>query len=166
MASDLFDDPRLTAMGLLVEAYEGISARISEVHAAHGLSGNEFDVLIRLARSPGRQLRMADLAAQTALSTSGITRVIDRMERAGLVERAACPGDRRGSLAVLTRSGEDRLAADVPPLLDAIDTWFTGRLSAEELDAFLTGLRKLREVVRPRATAGADAPDASPADPA
>lgn len=156
MAQDLFYDSRLTAMGLLVEVYEGITARIAAVHSSHGLSGNDFDVLIRLARSPGRQLRLADLAAQTALSTSGITRVVDRLERTGLVRREVCPGDRRGFLAVLTDTGAEHLAADVPELVEAIDAWFTGQLPPEQLDGFLDGLRALRDVVRPQATAGAD----------
>ena len=90
MAPDRFDDPRLTVMGLFIEAYQGLIARLDAVHAAHGLSGSDFDALIRLARSPGRQLRMTDLAAQTALSTSGITRIVDRLERAGLISRTRC----------------------------------------------------------------------------
>lgn len=155
MDQDTFDDPRLTAMGLLLEVTEGMKTHLSEVHAAHGLSGNDFDVLIRLARSPGRQLRMTDLAAQTALSTSGMTRVVDRLERTGLVCRAACSDDRRSSAAVLTEAGAERLAADLPPLLGAIDKWFTGRLAEDELDAFLATLRALRTAVHPEAAAGA-----------
>ena len=77
MTPDPLDDPRLTAMGLLIEAYQGLTARLDPVHAAHGLSGSDFDTLIRLARSTGRQLRMTDLAAQTSMSTSGITRIVE-----------------------------------------------------------------------------------------
>lgn len=159
MAPDRFDDPRLTAMGLLVEAYQGVIARLDPVHAAHGLSGSDFDTLIRLARSPGRQLRMTDLAAQTALSTSGITRIVDRLERAGLVRRSRCPADRRSCFAVLTDAGEQRLAADVPDIVDAIERWLTGLLSAEQLDAFTAALHTVRDAVRPDATAGARADD-------
>lgn len=151
---DVFADPRLTAMGLVIEVFEGMRDRLSAVHAAHGLSGNDFDVLIRLARSPGRRLRMSDLAAQTGLSTSGMTRVVDRLERSGLACRGNCADDRRGSAAVLTDAGADRLQADVGPLIETIEQWFTGRLTPDELDAFLATLRKLRTVVRPEATAG------------
>lgn len=155
MAGDLFDDPRLTAMGLFIEVYEGVTARLDPVFAAHGLSGNDFDVLIRLARSPGRQLRMSALAAQTSLSTSGITRVVDRLERAGLVCREACVTDRRSSLAVLTDEGIARLYALVPSLVEAIERSLTGLLAAEQLEWFLDGLRAVRSTVRPQAVAGA-----------
>ncbi len=90
MAGDRFDDPRLTVMGLLIEVCQGLMARLDPVHAAHGLSGSDFDALIRLARSPGHRLRMTDLAAQTSMSTSGITRIVDRLENAGLVGRTRC----------------------------------------------------------------------------
>lgn len=148
-------DPRLTAMGLFIEAYQGVIARLDPVHAAHGLSGSDFDTLIRLARSPERRLRMTDLAAQTALSTSGITRIVDRLERAGLVSRIRCPADRRSCFAVLTSAGEQRLAADVPDTVDAIERSFTGLLTAEQLDAFVAALQTVRDTVHPHATAGA-----------
>jgi DNA-binding MarR family transcriptional regulator len=104
-----FDDPRITAMGLFTEAFTGLTARVSEQLANHGVSIVEFEVLIRLARSPRGQLRMTDLAAQTQLTTSGITRVVDRLERTGLVCRQACPTDRRSSFAVITDAGRARM---------------------------------------------------------
>lgn len=145
------DDPRLTAMGLLVEAYGGVTARLDVVHAAHGLSGTDFDVLIRLARSSGQQLRMTDLAAQTGLSTSGITRIVDRLESGGLVARQAAPGDRRSSLAVLTTAGVQRLDQLLPPLIAEIEHWLTGPLSPAQLSALLDSLRTVRAGVRPDA---------------
>ena len=83
MTANLFDDERITAIGLLAEAYTGLTARFAAQFAEHDLSQVEFEVLIRLARSTDHQLRMTDLAAQTSLSTSGVTRVVDRMERDG-----------------------------------------------------------------------------------
>ena len=150
MTADL-DDPRLTAMGLLVEAYGGVTTRLDLVHAEHGLSGTDFDVLIRLARSPGHQLRMTDLAAQTGLSTSGITRIVDRLEKGGLAAREAAPGDRRSSLAVLTQAGVERLDRVLPPLIEEIDRWLTGPLSHAQLSALLDSLRTIRASVRPEA---------------
>ena len=155
MTPDRFDDPRLTAMGLFIEAYQGLVARLEPVHAAHGLSGTDFDTLIRLARSPERRLRMTNLAAQAALSTSGVTRIVDRLERAGLVCRTRCPADRRSCFAVLTSAGEQRLATDVPDIVDAIERWFTGLLTAAQLDAFAAALQTVRDTVHPHATAGA-----------
>lgn len=159
MVHETFDDPRLTAMGLFIEVFESVMARLDRIHAAQGLSGSDFDVLIRLARSPGRQLRMSDLAAQTSLSTSGITRVVDRLERADLACRRPSPDDRRSSVAVLTGTGAETLAADLPGLIDAIDRSFTGLLTPEQLDGFLDTLRTLRVAVRPGAAAGASVTD-------
>lgn len=154
MATDAFDDPRLTAMGLLIEVYEGLTDRLQQVHGQQGLSGTDFDTLIRLARSPGRRLRMSDLAAQTALSTSGITRIVDRLERRGLVRRESCPGDRRSCLTVVTDAGVELLTAHVPAVVEAIERWFTGALAPEQLDALLAGLHAVRAGVRPDAVAG------------
>jgi MarR family 2-MHQ and catechol resistance regulon transcriptional repressor len=153
--ADAFDDPRLTAMGLFIEVFEGLVARLDAVHNGHGLSGKDFDTLIRLARSPGRQLRMSDLATQTSMSTSGITRVVDRLERTGLVCREAVPGDRRSSYAVLTDTGLERLAADIPDTVETVERWFTGLLAPADLEAFLAALHTIRTEVRPGATAGA-----------
>lgn len=151
---DPFDDPRLTAMGLFAEVYAGLSSKTSPTLAAAGLSEVDFETLIRLARSPERQLRMSDLAAQTSLSTSGITRVVDRLERDGLVERRACATDRRASYAVLSEAGAERLRAVLPKHIDDIETWFTGLLTENQLADFLETLRMIRNVVRPCATAG------------
>lgn len=155
--SDPFDDVRLTAVGLLIEAHDGVLARLGEVHARHGLSNTTFDVLVRLARTPGHRLRMGDLAAQTALSTSGITRIVDRLERDGLVRRRPSPDDRRSQTAVLTDAGRKRVEEVLPELLDAIDSCFTGRLSPGALDALLASLHAVRHTVRPGATAGSAA---------
>lgn len=153
--TDLVDDPRLTAMGLFAEAYQGLGALLGPQVAEHGISDTEHEVLVRLARSPGQQLRMSDLAAQTSLSTSGITRVVDRLERAGLVRRETCTSDRRGFWATLTDSGRQRLAEVLPGHLELIDRWFTGRLSPQQLAALLDALRTVRDAVRPGALAGA-----------
>jgi DNA-binding MarR family transcriptional regulator len=155
VSDDLVRDERITAIGLLAEAYGGLSARFSAQLAEHELAPVEFEVLLRLARSPAGQLRMTDLASQTGITTSGITRVIDRLDRDRLVCRSACPTDRRSSYAVITADGRARLGAVLPGHLSMIDEWFTGRLSKEQLDAVLAGLRIVRDAVRPDAAAGA-----------
>lgn len=161
---DMPDDPRLTAIGLFFEAYTGLSARFARQFEEHGLSPVEFEVLMRLSRSPGRQLRMTDLAAQTSLSTSGVTRVVDRLERDGLLCRQACPSDRRGSFAVLTDAGFARLKETLPGHLRLIDEWFTGQLSPTELESLLHALRKIRDAVNPGATAGSSGHTDAPAE--
>ena len=149
-------DPRITAIGLLIETTGGLNARLAAQYAEHNLSPAEFEVLVRLARTPSQALRMSDLAAQTQLTTSGITRVVDRLERDSLVERRACPTDRRGSLAAITKAGLARLDAVLPGHLALVDTWFTSQLTPDELEALLKSLRTVRDAVRPEATAGAE----------
>jgi DNA-binding MarR family transcriptional regulator len=151
----VFDDPRITAMGLLAEAFGGLTARLTDQLAEHNLSGIEFEMLLRLARTPGQRLRMTDLATQGQLTTSGVTRVVDRLERDGLVERTACPTDRRSSYAVLTKAGLTRLEEVLPGHVEVIERWFTGRLSCEQLNQLLDGLRMVRDAVRPGAVSGA-----------
>lgn len=152
-----YADARITAMGLIAETADGLRKQTEPQLASHGLSSAEFEVLLRLARTPGGLLRMTDLAAQTMLTTSGITRVVDRLERSKLVERHACPTDRRGSFAHITTAGVARLDAVLPGHLELIDRWLTGLFSAEQLDTLLGLLRVIRDEVRPGATAGARA---------
>ncbi|MEJ3742310.1 MarR family transcriptional regulator [Actinomycetes bacterium KLBMP 9797] len=154
----LLDDPRLTAVGLLVEVHTGLTARFAAQFCAHGISLVEFEVLTRLARSPGHALRMSDLSAQTSLSTSGVTRVVDRLERDVLVARRACASDRRSSYAVITPAGLAKLDDILPGHLELIEQWFTGRLDAEQMTALLDALRTIRDAVHPGATAGSAGP--------
>ena len=156
------DDPRFTAIGLFAEAYAGLTARFAAQFEEHRLSAVEFEVLLRLARSPGRRLRMTDLAGQTSLSTSGVTRVVDRMDRDGLVRREACASDRRSSYAVITDDGVARLEEAVPGHLALVQEWFIGQLTPEQLTGVLESLRKIRDAVNPCATAGSE--EASPAE--
>ncbi|HET6480807.1 MAG TPA: MarR family transcriptional regulator [Actinoplanes sp.] len=148
------DDPRFTAFGLFAEAFTGLPNRFSAQFEEHHLSGVEFEVLMRLARSPGRRLRMTDLAGQTSLSTSGVTRVVDRMDRDGLVRREACASDRRSSFAVITDDGLNRLDEVLPGHLELLQQWFIAQLTPDQLDDMLGSLRKIRDAVNPCATAG------------
>ncbi len=158
MHSDLVNDERLTAMGLFAEAYAGLATRFAAQFAEHQLAPIEFEVLIRLARSPGGHLRMTDLSTQTTLTTSGVTRVVDRLERDGLVCREACPSDRRSWYAVITAAGRKRLDSVLPRHLALIEEWFIGRLHPEQLDTVLGALRTVRDAVRPDAAAGSVLP--------
>ncbi|MEV4432874.1 MarR family transcriptional regulator [Streptomyces sp. NPDC049555] len=151
---ELFTDPRLTAMGLLLEAHTGLNAKLQPVLDENGVSSLDLNALMRLSRSPGQRLRLSDLAAQTSLSTSGITRLVDRLQRAGLVRRESFPGDRRSTYAVLTDEGADRLVRLLPDYLATIERWYTGLLTPGQLPDFLACLRILRDSVHPEATAG------------
>jgi MarR family transcriptional regulator, 2-MHQ and catechol-resistance regulon repressor len=148
------DDERLTAAGLFFEAHAGLSREVERGLAASGLSAQWFEVLIRLARTPGGRLRMCDLAAQVSLSPSGLTRAVDRLEAAGLVRREGCPDDGRGAFAVLTDAGRARVAEALPAHLDQLERSYTGVLSSAELGQLVATLRKLRDHVNPDAAVG------------
>lgn len=141
-----WDDPRITTAGLLFEARDAVFEQLTEPD----LPPPWLEVLLRLARSGGT-LRMTELAAQVRLSTSGLTRLVDRIEAAGLVDRLACPTDRRGLNAVLTPAGEQVLRDALPAHLAAID-----RLLVEPLGDDLPYFESLLRLVRDRA--GAPAP--------
>ena len=150
------DDPRLTAFGLLAEVFGGLSRKVEEQLAGFDIRPLEFEVVVRLGRSPGGRLRMSDLAAQTNITTSGITRIVDRLEQDGLVRRTACPTDRRGSFAELTEAGQARLDAILPGHLDVLQEWFYDQLPPAALDELQASLRIIRAAVRPDATAGVE----------
>jgi DNA-binding MarR family transcriptional regulator len=157
-----FNDSRFTAIGLFAEAYTGLTSRFAAQFEQHRVSPVEFEVLMRLARSPQNRLRMTDLAGQTSLSTSGVTRVVDRMDKSGLICREACASDRRSSYAVITEAGLARLAEILPGHLELVQRWFIDQLRPAELQQMLDSLRTIRDAVNPCATAGSTE-DATPA---
>jgi DNA-binding MarR family transcriptional regulator len=110
--------------------------------AAHGLSGTDYAVLVCLSESPGRRLRMSELAQATLLEKSRLSHQITRMERAGLVRRESCPGDRRGQFAVLTEQGWDVIRRVAPHHVELVRAIFIDRLTAPEL-------RSLEELLGP-----------------
>lgn len=153
-APAVLDDDRLTSVGLLMEVSQGLTEKFTPALADHGLSVNEFEILLRLGRTPGGRLRMSDLATQTKLTTSGVTRVIDRMERSGLVSRTSCDDDRRGTWAQISGSGRTKVSGAAAQHLEDVEKWFTGQLTPEQLTALTDALRLVRDAVRPDAIAG------------
>jgi len=83
----------------------------SELVSAHGLTINDFEVLLRLSRADGSRMRRVDLAQEVLLTPSGITRLLEGLERSGFVERVACKEDLRVSYAQLTPAGRTKLRA-------------------------------------------------------
>jgi DNA-binding MarR family transcriptional regulator len=115
----------------------------------------EFDVLIQLRIAPDRRLRMTELSQRVRLSRSGLTRLVDRMVQAGLVKRARCGSDRRGTFATLTPAGTARLRRARPVHFRGIREHFGKRLSAAQLSAVAEALEPLGRDMRP-APNGAD----------
>ncbi len=85
-----------------------------------GMSLNEYGALMHLSEAPGRKLRMGDLAAASALSLSGMTRIVSRLEAQGLVRREKCETDARGWLAELTDAGLQRLQVAWPTHVESV----------------------------------------------
>jgi MarR family transcriptional regulator, 2-MHQ and catechol-resistance regulon repressor len=151
LMDDVMDDERLTAVGLFFETAAGLESALGRHLDRYGLPRVWMEVLLRVSRSPGGQLRMSDLAAQVALSPSGLTRAVDKIEEAGLVRRASCPSDRRGAFVQLTEAGRGRLDEIIPAHLTHVEESFTGLLSPTELARFMATLRKLRDHLNPGA---------------
>ena len=147
----LLDDPRLTAMGLCHETHSGLIAAVEPGLAEHGFTSSSFEVLIRLARSVGHRLQMTELARQSTLSNSGLTRVVDRLEDGGLARRVQDGADKRIWYTELTPRGLDALLSSLPDHIETVDAVLTSVLDASELEAFTAALRKIRAVVKPGA---------------
>lgn len=104
------DDALITTFGRLVEAHSHLSRHLGRsLEQEAGIPQAWFEVLLRISRSDGGQVSMGALAAQVALTTGGITKLLDRMIEAGLVSRVPCPTDRRISFARLTAHGRSTL---------------------------------------------------------
>lgn len=113
-----------------------------ELREAHQLGLAEYGVLVHLSEAPPGGMRMSDLAERLLLSRSGLTRRIDTMVRAGLVERRSCPADGRGSMALLTRAGTARLADAAPTHVAGVRRYLIEALSGD-LSGLSSGLERV-----------------------
>ena len=128
----------------------------NELVAEHKLPLGWYDVLVQLVEEPSHHLRMTELADRVLLSRSGVTRLVDRMVRAGLVRRTPCEDDLRGTYAEMTDEGFEALRAAAPVHLRGIAAHVTGLLEPAELAALGAAMEKI--------TAGGPAPGTSAAD--
>ena len=134
----------LAAWRLFLRSHAQVTRRLEhDLLAEHDLPLASYDVLVQLSEAPDRSLRMTELAERVLLSRSGLTRLVDRLVRDGLVERQACPSDARGTLAVLTPAGSAKLAEAWPTHLRGVVANVVGRLSGEELDTLASLLGRL-----------------------
>ncbi len=104
----------------------------AEMEARHGLPLSSYEVLLVLADAQGERMRMCDLASSILLSRSGLTRLVDRLERDGLLERQSCPSDARGAFARLTPAGRARYDEARRTHLAGVRTLFLDRLDTDE----------------------------------
>jgi len=150
--SGVTGEPGFGAWRSFLQAHARVTRRLDEeLQAAHGLSLAEYDALLQIAHSPGRRVRMNVLANRVLLSRSGITRLVDRLEADGSVDRMACSTDARGQEAMLTPAGLDRLRAAADTHLDGVRRYFLERLDGPDLDAIEQSLGRVAEALAPDA---------------
>jgi DNA-binding MarR family transcriptional regulator len=115
----------------------------ARLEAEHGLTMSDFDVLIQLYHAPDHSMRRIDIARQVLLTASGITRLLDGLERCGLVTKRACASDARVSYAVLTDEGLRKVEAARNSHNADIDELFGAALTAGEREQFADLLSRL-----------------------
>jgi DNA-binding MarR family transcriptional regulator len=120
----------------LVRAYAATTRRLSaDLENDHGLTLSDYEVLLHLAHAPDRRMRRIDLSRSVLLTPSGITRLLEGLERNGFVERGKCESDARVSYALLTQRGHAKLREASETHLEDIRAHFAERFAEEELDA-------------------------------
>jgi DNA-binding MarR family transcriptional regulator len=130
----------------LIRAEARVVGRLEEeMESEHGISLRWYEVLLHLSRAPGGRMRMQDLADLALQSKSGLTRVVDRMEAAGLVSREVCPSDRRGVFAVITSEGRRRFRRAASLHMRGIEQHFGRHLTDAEHAALRSLLDRVLE---------------------
>jgi DNA-binding MarR family transcriptional regulator len=135
---------RLESWVSFLRAHAAITRQLNaDLLNDHGLTLSDYEVLLRLSSAEGEMMRRVDLAQSVFLTASGITRLLDGLERAGFVEKAACKSDARVSYAKLTPAGKQKLREAGRTHLAGIEELFTGRFSEDELERLGQLLRRL-----------------------
>ena len=130
----LFESLEVEAFKSLLRAHAAITRELDrELVNDHGLTINDYEVLLRLSRAPNQMLRRVDLAQQVLLTPSGITRLLDGLQRHGLVEKASCENDARVVYAKLTDEGMRRLERASESHIATIRCLFADHFTQEEL---------------------------------
>jgi DNA-binding MarR family transcriptional regulator len=144
-------EAQMLAWRRFLRAHAQLTRRLeSELLAEKNLPLATYDVLVQLVESPTRRLRMSELAERVLLSRSGLTRLVDRLEREGLVRREPCEDDARGMYTVLTDAGFERLRGATPTHLRGVAEHAVGRLDEQEAAALSALLgRMLQDEVSP-----------------
>jgi DNA-binding MarR family transcriptional regulator len=134
-ATGALDDRELRAWRGLLRVHASLSKALDQrLEREHGLPLTSYEVLLYLAEAEGQKMRMCDLASSVILSRSGLTRLVDRLEREGLLVRESCASDARGAFAKLTPAGHEKLAAARATQLAGVRSLFLDHLTPEELD--------------------------------
>lgn len=133
--TDRLSDRELRAWRGMLRAHAALTKGLdADLEAEHGLPLSSYEVLLHVAAADDQRMRMSDLAETVLLSRSGLTRLVDRLERDGLLGRASCPSDARGSYAILTDAGRTRLEIASRTHLAGVRRRFLDHLSDTEQD--------------------------------
>jgi len=134
----------MAAWMTLLQAHAAVVASLSEkLEQERGLPLSWYEVLVQLSAAPEGKLRMQDLARSVLLSKSGVTRLVDRMVDAGLVERTSCTSDRRVIYAGITESGRSKLNDALPVFVEGFEEHFARFLSDGDASDLRASLRKV-----------------------
>jgi DNA-binding MarR family transcriptional regulator len=137
-------DRELRAWRGMLRAHAALTKALdARLEAAHGLPLTSYEVLMYLADAEDQRMRMCDLATSVIISRSGLTRLVDRLERDGYLERCSCAHDARGAFAVLTLAGREKLDAARDTHLAGVRDHFLRHFSEEELDALGSGWERV-----------------------
>ena len=127
--------PSLVAFGSFLRSHAAVTRALSaDLVQQHGLTINDYEVLLQLAHADERALRRVDLAERLVLTASGITRLLDGLERAGYVSKRRCESDARVTYAVLTDAGLEKLREAADTHVQGIRALFEGRYTDAELE--------------------------------
>ena len=136
--------PAVRAWTRLLRAYASTTRQLGvELQEEHGLTLNDYEALYVLSGAEGRRMKRVDLARQLMLTPSGVTRLLEGLEGAGLVERAACDSDLRVTYAQLTDAGAEKVQAASCGHEGSIKTLLDEHLTEQELETLARLLAKL-----------------------
>ncbi len=144
MSATFVPETQLRSWVGFLRAHSAITRQLSiDLLAEHGLTLNDYEVLLHLSHADGGMMRRVDLAESVLLTASGITRLLDGLERARLVSKVRCPKDARVSYAKLTDAGLAKLREASVTHLAGVQELFVGRYSGSELATLAELLSRL-----------------------
>jgi len=147
MSSQLLSTQEATAVSAWVRLLKGHTAMrrslSGDLLASHGLTVNDYECLLLLARADEGQLRRVDLADGLALTPSGVTRMLDGLQEQGLVDKATCARDARVTYAVLTDAGREKLEQAADSHIASVRALLEERYTEEELETLAQLLARL-----------------------
>jgi DNA-binding MarR family transcriptional regulator len=148
--------PAIQAWVALLRSHAATTRQLSaDLQTEHGLTISDYEALLHLSHAEDNRLKRVELAERLILTPSGVTRLLEGLERAGYVEKGSCSTDARITYAVLTEAGRRKLEDAAPSHVAGVTALFEERLDRDELATLADLLGRLP-------LAGADAPDCSP----